>query len=415
MCATCDHEVIIVGGGIVGSTLACALLQGGMHVALVEALPLDPPPLAKSTWLEEFDLRVFALTRASERIFTNLDVWEAIRAYRVSTFQQMCVWDAHGSGAIHFDCAALVESALGHIVEHKVLLSALTMRLAEFSQLTWYRPAKVTQFTRTADRITVHLDNGHSLKTRLLVSAEGANASIRTLAGIPYNLHDYAQQAIVATVRTELPHGETAWQRFLPTGPLAFLPLTEPDYCSIVWSVDTPQVARLMALDSAAFEAELTQAFAAKLGNVVASSQRAAFTLQRRHALQYVQSRIALVGDAAHTVHPLAGQGVNLGLLDAAALSEVLLEAFASGRDCGDYTILRRYERWRKGHNFAVQTLMDGFKYLFSRDIFPWPWLRNFGLNFTDSNEWVKRLIMQQAMGVTGDLPRLAQFPLTPP
>ncbi|OQY55016.1 MAG: ubiquinone biosynthesis protein UbiH [Candidatus Parabeggiatoa sp. nov. 2] len=440
-----DCDVLIVGSGLVGATCACALLQGGMRIVLVEAKPQPPPtpylqkpgineldlqkpgkdelasPLPKGITneldlqqgqIDKFDLRTFAITRASERIFTNLGVWEKITAQRVSLFREMHVWDAGGPGKIHFNSAALNEPTLGYIVEQNVIQTALTARLAEFENLTCYRPAKVQSFNLTADEtaMQVQLDNGQCLTTRLLIGAEGANSSIRTNAGIQYKRRDHGQQAIVATVQTAQPHQETAWQRFLPTGPLAFLPLTDAHTSSIVWSIDTPLAQRLMALEKDTFQQQLEKAFAFKLGAVKDSSQRAAFPLQSRHVLNYVQPRLALVGDAAHTVLPLAGQGLNLGLLDAAALSEILINAHTRGRDFGSYRQLRRYERWRKGDNFATLKAMEGFKHLFGSSNGILIRARNAGLRFTDAAAPIKQIIMQHATGSTGDLPRLAQY-----
>lgn len=398
-----DHDVIIVGSGTVGATLACALLQGGMRVALIEMVP--PIPRIATP-----DLRVFALTRASENIFINLGLWKRIVQQGASPFRQMHVWEQQSTSHIHFDSATLVEPFLGHIVAQSVLQTVLFEQLAQFDALTWYRPAKIRQFDPPTDRnhTKVYLEDGTILTTRLLVSAEGRQASIRTLAGIPYTLYDYGQQAIVTQVVTELSHQETAWQRFLPTGPLAFLPLIDPQQCSIVWSVDTPIAQQLMVIEKGAFLTALTNAFASQLGTVLDCEQRLIFSLQRRYVQQYVQPRLALVGDAAHTVHPLAGQGVNLGLLDVATLSEVILNAFAMQRDFGQYPVLRRYERWRKGHNLAMALLMDGFKQLFSTHLSPLRWSRRLGLNITNNNSLLKRFIMQRAMGLTGDLPKLA-------
>jgi len=407
-----DYDVAVVGGGIVGNTLACGLLQNGFRVALIEASdPIDfsSQIVPNQQETQDFDLRTFALTHASVRIFEYLQVWDAMAAQRVSPFREMYVWDANGTGAIHFDSAVLKAATLGYIVEQAVLQAALTARLQQFEHLTLYRPTCVEKFSLDANCLNVQLQNGQSLTTYLLVGAEGAHSSVRTLAGIAYDLHDYAQQAIVATVQTEHPHQATAWQRFLTSGPLAFLPLSNPHLCSIVWSADTPKAQRLIQLESTVFQTMLGEAFAHKLGHIIDSSERSLFPLQSRHAQAYVKPRIALVGDAAHTVHPLAGQGVNLGLLDAAALLDVLLTAQQQHKDIGAYTLLRRYERWRKGDNLAVQATMSGFKYLFSNEIFPLTWVRNTGLSLTNAATPVKHLIMARAMGFRGDLPRIAQ------
>ncbi len=415
-----DTDVIIVGDGIIGATLAIALLQQDMQVVLIEAKPpAATTPLSSNTidksksdpLREPVDLRTFALSRASERILMRLGLWEPIVTQGVSAFREMHVWDANGSGEIHFDSAQLAEPTLGYIVEQHVIQTALTAKLAEFNKLTYYRPVKVQSFNLTDHQtaMQVYLDNGQQLTTRLLVGAEGAHSPTRTLAGIPYKLLDHGQQAIVATVTTEFPHQETAWQRFLSTGPLAFLPLADPYTSSIVWSIDTPLGQRVMALDSADFHQELEQAFAAKLGKITASSKRVVFPLQSRYVLNYVKPRLALVGDAAHTILPLAGQGLNLGLLDMAALSEVILTAYANRTDFGHYRELRRYERWRKGNNLMMLKAMDSFKYLFGTSSVPLTWARNVGLSMIDIAKPVKPIIMRQAMGFTSDLPQLAQ------
>jgi 2-octaprenylphenol hydroxylase len=397
-----DYEIIIVGSGLVGSTLACALLQNGMQVALVEAKPVYKAESKKNKI--DIDLRTFALTRASERILTNLGVWDKFT--RVSAFRNMYVWDSNGE--IDFKSTELGEPTLGYIVEHSVIQVALSERLAQFENLTTYHPAKVKSFELTEDKaaMQVYLDNGKSLTTRLLISAEGANSSISRMAGIEYKQRDHGQRAIVATVQTAKSHQETAWQHFLPTGPLAFLPLSESHTSSIVWSIDTPLAEQLLSLDKKAFHQELETGFAFKLGKVIESGQRASFPLQSRHVLNYVQTRLALVGDAAHSILPLAGQGLNLGLLDAATLSEVIINA----NNFGSYRELRRYERWRKGENLVMLKAMDGIKALFGNQSSFIKQARNLGLNFTNNTPALKQLIMQYAMGLKGNLPNIAQI-----
>ncbi|MCV6636489.1 UbiH/UbiF/VisC/COQ6 family ubiquinone biosynthesis hydroxylase, partial [Candidatus Albibeggiatoa sp. nov. NOAA] len=385
-----------------GNTLAAILLQQNFNVGIVEA------SLEKPWDTDQADLRTFALTRASEQVFRHTQTWDAMQATRISPYEHMHVWDATGSGEIHFDCADIHEPALGYIVEQSVIQKALTQRLNDFDNLTMYRPLKVENFELAGSTMQVHLDNGETVSTRLLVGAEGAHSYIRYLSGIPYDMHDYGQQAIVANIKTELPHQLTAWQRFLPTGPLAFLPLQDKHWCSIVWSVDSPHALRLMDLEQNEFHTELEAAFEHKLGTILDSSQRVAFPLQSRVVRQYVQPRLALIGDAAHTVHPLAGQGVNLGLLDAATLGEVLINA--KHEDFGQKMVLRRYERWRKGHNAMMAGAMYGFKHLFGHSAQPVKWLRNMGLNLTNSSSMVKKVIMRQAMALEGDLPQLIRY-----
>jgi len=398
-----DCDVIIVGGGIVGMTLACALLQKGMHVIIIEA---NAPPAHQESL--PIDIRTVALTRAAERILTHLNVWQNLQ--RISPFRHMHVWDAAGSGVIDFDSAALHEATLGYIVEQNVLLAALQTRLAEYEHLTWYAPAQIQNFKINNQYVTVQLTEQHTLTSQLLIGADGGQSTVRTLAGIAYQLQDYGQRAIVAQVQTVLPHQQTAWQRFLPTGPLAFLPLSHPHSSSIVWSLTTPEAQRLMSLETEAFQEQLAQAFGFKLGAVNQCSQRLAVPLRSQHVQQYIQARLALVGDAAHTIHPLAGQGVNLGLLDVAVLSEVLLEAYGQQRDFGHYQILRRYERWRKGENLLMLKTMTAFNQLFSNATWPLTWARTVGLNVTQALTPVKSILMKRAMGLSGDLPQLAKF-----
>ena len=396
------HDVLIVGGGMVGNTLAAILLQQQFNVGIVEASPEKP-------WdTDTADLRTFALTRASERIFRHTQTWDTMQALRISPFEHMHVWDAEGTGEIHFDCADIHEPTLGYILEQSVIQKALTQRLDTFENLTLYRPLKVERFELTHDAMQVHLSNEEIVSTKLLVGAEGAHSYIRYLAGIAYDMHDYGQQAIVANIKTERPHQFTAWQRFLPTGPLAFLPLQDKHWCSIVWSADSPRALELMDLDIDAFHSELQAAFEHKLGVILDSSQRVTFPLQSRVVRHYVQPRLALIGDAAHTVHPLAGQGVNLGLLDAATLGEVLINAKQD--DFGQKMVLKRYERWRKGHNAMMAGAMYGFKQLFGHSAPPVKWLRSFGLNMTNSSTSVKKVMMRHAMALEGDLPKIAKY-----
>ncbi len=424
-----DYDVIIVGAGMVGATLACALGSSALRIAVLEAqaLPVDVP------LNDDIDLRVSAITRASQRIFTAVGAWPGMAARRMNAFREMHVWDAGGAsdynavatpvykGEIHFDSADIGESTLGYIVENRVIQTALLERLRSFSNITLLCPASVVSMAITADGVQVDLSQTglnqvHSLTAKLIVGADGAHSKVRQLAGIATRGWSYAQKGVVATVKTELPHCDTAWQRFLPSGPLAFLPLHD-GRCSIVWSTTPEHADRLVAMDETAFLAALEHAFGDKLGKMIASASpshgsaagsRAAFPLSLQHASAYTAPRLALIGDAAHTLHPLAGQGVNLGVLDAATLTEVILDAYNSDKDIGAHSILRRYERWRKGDNLAMMALMDGFKRLFSNDLVPMRWLRIGGLRLTHRLPPVKNLIMRHAMGLTGDLPKIA-------
>ena len=398
-----DFDVAIAGGGLIGAILAAILKGSGLRVALIEQQ--EP---ARYALQDEYDLRVLAITRASEQIFRSLGAWRYIETGRLGYFREMQVWDAGGPGAIHFDSADLSEPTLGYIIENRLLQSALETVLQD-PPIVWYRPAGIVALTWQNHQVQLQLEDGRRLTTKLVVGADGAGSRIRELAGIAQIwARDYQQTALVCTVETEQPHGEIARQRFLGTGPLAFLPLADPHHCSIVWSTTSMEAQGLLALSDEAFRLRLKTAFASALGNIVAVGPRAAFPLLRTQAEHYIKPRLALIGDAAHRIHPLAGQGANLGILDATSLAEVVIAARASGRDIGSLHVLRRYERWRKGENLAMMLAMDLFKDLFGSRLGPVRWARNVGLQITDATGPVKRWIMRRAMGLEGDLPRLA-------
>ncbi|MER2603827.1 MAG: UbiH/UbiF/VisC/COQ6 family ubiquinone biosynthesis hydroxylase [Candidatus Competibacter phosphatis] len=399
-----DYDLIIAGGGMVGSTLACALSDADFKIALLESAPLE-----RIRPGEETDLRVSAINRASQRIFAAVGAWSDMTAWRVSPFRDMRVWDAGGFGQIHFDSATLGEPLLGWIIENRVIQYALLERVRQLPAVDLLCPAALeTAWPEDAGGWRVRLTDGREFTTRLLVGADGAQSKVRELAEIDTRGWSYHQKALVANVRTAEPHQETAWQRFLPTGPLAFLPLHD-GRCSIVWSTTPEQADQLLALDEYNFAQALTEAFERRLGEIVQVGPRGAFPLRSQHARAYVKPGLALIGDAAHVVHPLAGQGVNLGLLDAATLAEVLLDGLAAGHEVGALRVLRRYERWRKSDNLPMLGIMDGFKRLFGNSLPPVRLLRNLGLNLTDAAGPLKNAMARRAMGLEGDLPKLAR------
>lgn len=410
--AQSEFDVVIVGAGMVGATLANALHGSGLRVALVEAREPD------TSWHpEDYNGRVSAITHASMRILRGVGAWREITARRLSPYREMHVWDATGSGEIHFDAADIGESLLGHIIENKVIESALHLRLAALSEndaraARLLCPARVSNLRLDGASARLVLDDGRVLDTRLVVGADGSRSSIREQAGLATRGWSYQQQAVVATIKTERHHRETAWQRFMPDGPLAFLPLAD-GRCSIVWSTSPEHAQALLELREADFLIALHQAFGDTLGAMLAAGPRAGFPLRMLHAPEYVRSRIALAGDAAHTIHPLAGQGVNLGLADAATLAEVLVRAHGAGEDIGSVKVLRRYERWRKGDNLGMIAGMEGFKRLFGSRNPLTRLVRNTGLSLTDRATPVKNLFVRHAMGLPadhdGDLPRLAR------
>jgi 2-polyprenylphenol 6-hydroxylase len=397
------YDVVIIGAGIVGATAACALAQAGARVALVEARPGAPDTTGGVR-----DARVFAITRASQRIFEALGVWERIMAREAYPFREMEVWDAGGTGIIRFDCADIGEPCLGHMIEPRIIHAALLERLQATAAITLFCPARFGDITIDDARVGVSLEAGETLNASLIVAADGVRSPVREHLGMAARVHDYHQSGLVARVATEFPHQATARQRFLPGGPLAFLPM-EDGWSSIVWTLPSAEASDMLALDRDAFHEALGIAFDFRLGRIVDSGPREAWPLTRMHAEHYVRERVALIGDAAHAIHPLAGQGVNLGLLDAAVLAEVVSSARAHGGDPGALPVLRRYERWRRGENLLMMSAMDGFNLLFGNQPGPVRWLRNFGLSVVNSAGPAKDLLMRHAAGLAGDLPALAR------
>lgn len=396
-----DYDLAIIGGGMVGVTLARALAATRLRIALIE-----PQPQTQQVDTR-FDLRVSAITRASQRVFEALGVWQGMQARRVSPFREMHVWEAQGR-EMHFDSADLSEPCLGHIIENSVITASLYDGIEQQANLDCLFERRCQRLTKMDDGWQLQLDDGNVLQTELLVGADGSRSWLRQQVGIAVRGWDYDHAALVTYVRTEKPHQETAWQRFVNGGPLAFLPLCD-GYSSIVWSTQPDNARRLRELDEAVFAEELAMAFAARLGRILEVGPRATYPLRFLMADHYVQPGIALVGDAAHTVHPLAGQGVNLGLLDAAALAEVLHDASKARRRIASLQTLRRYERWRRSENLSMLVMVDQIQRLFGNDQPVLQWLRTTGMNLVDHLPLVKDEIIEHAMGNRGDLPRLAK------
>ena len=403
-------DLIIVGAGMVGSTLALALQDSGLNIRLIDAGPLAPQPFTAS---DSFEPRVSALSAASQRILERLGAWPGIVRRRASPYGEMRVWDGSGTGQIHFSAASVHAEVLGHIVENRVVQDALLETLQARDMVELIPGARLEQLRQDENGWQLTLADGQQLSTGLLIAADGANSAVRRLAGCETREWDYLHHAIVTSVRCAEPHQRTAWQRFTDDGPLAFLPLQregDEHWCSIVWSATQGEAQRLMALGDEDFRRELGRAFELRLGEVLEVDPRLCIPLRQRHAKRYVQPGLALIGDAAHVIHPLAGQGVNLGLLDAAVLAEVLQAAHARGLGLGDPRVLARFERRRMPHNLAMMAAMEGFERLFQSDHLPLRWLRNAGLKSVDGLPQAKALFVRQALGLAGDLPELARY-----
>jgi 2-octaprenylphenol hydroxylase len=407
-----DFDVVVIGAGVIGATMAALLgarrLVGPGRVALIaDRLSMDAATASvDAAAADDWDLRVFALSRASQRLLRLCGTWQRLPRARSFPYEHMCVWDASGAptgaGSIAFDCAQIGEPNLGFIVEGRALTSA-SLKSAGAAGAVFIEGS--VQSLRVDERqARIRLVDGRDLAAKLVIVADGIASKSRELLGIETAGHAYDQDALVAHVRTAKPHRSTAWQRFLPTGPLAFLPL--PDgRCSIVWSVAREEARRLRSLDARAFAAALETASDAALGGIELTTEVASFPLQLQVALDYVRTRAVLLGDAGHAVHPLAGQGLNLGLLDCASLAEALEPARGDAELLGEPRLLRRYERRRKSENVLAATALDALERLFSSSNPLIERLRVAGLGAVGRLPVLKRALALRALGLSGDVP----------
>jgi 2-octaprenylphenol hydroxylase len=407
-------DVLIVGGGPVGAC-AGALLVGagtgtpGLSVALLEPRAEQLLPLAPAATAAPHDSRVVALSRASERVLTHAGAWARIAATRLSPYERMRIWHESvapsSAAALVFDAADVGQPNLGYIVENRLLQGTL---LEAFTRGSGHiEPAALVSVDIGADSVEVVTTRG-ALRARLVVGADGAHSPLRAAAGLTADLSSYGEIAVVATVATARPHEATAWQRFMKDGTLAFLPLSDGT-SSIVWSADEALATRLLAASVTGFGDELDRASDLALGATRLIGERVSFPLQRLAAPRYVAQRIALIGDAAHVVHPLAGQGVNLGLLDAAALAQLVQDAVGRREDPGALGVLRAYERWRKSEVAAMSTAIDAFDRLLAHGTGPLARLAQQGLSWVNRSQELRRFFIHRALGLSGELPPAAR------
>ena len=353
-------DIIVIGGGVVGATCALALAGLGLEVALVEGR--EPARWSPQTP----DLRVYAFAPDNADLLQRCGVWNAVREARAQPYRRMQVWDAAGGGETSFDADALGRDQLGWIIENNLLVDRLWSALPA-AGVHLHCPARVEALEQEGNGARLRLDDGTRLEALLAIAADGADSTLRELSGLQVSAHDYQQRGVVAFVDTELPNQATAWQRFLPTGPLAFLPFAESQ-SSIVWTLPNAEAERVLALEDQEFNRELGNAFSARLGEVRVVSKRAAFPLRRQLAESYVAGKVLLMGDAAHVVHPLAGQGVNLGLRDVARLQATIRQAQARGVDWSAPHRLARWARESRSENSAAAYAFDGINRFFSND-----------------------------------------------
>ncbi|MBX2808746.1 MAG: UbiH/UbiF/VisC/COQ6 family ubiquinone biosynthesis hydroxylase [Cellvibrionaceae bacterium] len=400
------YDLVIVGAGIVGASLAALLANRQQNHALKIALiDKQPAPVLPERIADKpaFDPRVLALTPFSEQLLQDLKAWPRILQQGACRYRHMAIWDNEGTGHIEFNARSLQQASLGTIVENRAVLDALLHVLQQQRQIHIFRETAVTALQRQQQRVELLLDNGSELSADLLVAADGAHSKIRQQLALPVREWSYQQQAIVTTVKTQGSHQYTAWQNFQASGPLAFLPLDHPSeqYSAIVWSADNDRAASLRALTDTAFAEALTRLSENRLGKVIAVDKRFCIPLMQRHAIDYFSEQAVLIGDAAHSIHPLAGQGVNLGLLDAQALAIEISRAHQRRLPLSEASILRRYQRQRKRHNLEMMLLMEGFKQLFGRRELSIRWLRNQGMRSINAITPIKHWLAKQAMGIS--------------
>lgn len=399
-----EYQVVIVGGGLVGASLAVALGQSGVRVAVIEATALsaDQQP--------NYDDRSIALAQGSQQIFSGLGLWERLET------QVSPIHTIHVSDRGHFGFTRLRHSeegvpALGYVAPSRVLGKALLSRLAELESVTLFAPAEVQSFTVAGTAVTIEISlqkKSVTLAAKLLVAADGATSDIRDRLGIATAQTDYGQTAIIANLTPGKPHRQIAYERFTDTGPMALLPMTD-DRCALVWTLSNATADEVMQLDDKTFLEQLQARFGFRLGYFSKVGQRQAFPLQMVRARESVRPRLALIGNAVHTLHPVAGQGFNLGLRDVAALSEVIVDAIGQGRDIGDPLVLKTYADWRYQDQRRVVAFTDGLVRLFSSPLAPVRWVRNAGMLAFDLMPPAKRWFGRLTMGRGGRLPRLSR------
>ena len=397
-----DYDLAIVGGGIIGLTLACALKDSGLSVVIIEAKP-DSVAAAKG--------QAYAVHLITERIFRGIGVWQQVLP-QIATFYQVRLSDADHPGVVSFQPDDLGTKALGYVAEHQALLQPLREFLQTCPNVTYLCPATVMQNQYEADGVKILLQIGtetQTIRTRLVVAADGARSRTRQAAGIKTHGWQYWQSCIVAFVKPEKPHNNTAYERFQPSGPFAILPLPG-NRCRVVWTAPHAEAKALVELDDEQFLAELSQRYGDQMGRLQLEGDRFVFPVQLMQSDRYVLPRLALVGDAAHCCHPVGGQGLNMGIRDAAALAQVLQAAQSQGEDIGNLAVLKRYERWRQRENLTILGFTDLLDRVFSNNWLPIVVVRRLGLLILKQIHPVKKYALQLMTGLRGRTPAIAQL-----
>ncbi|MDQ6952644.1 MAG: UbiH/UbiF/VisC/COQ6 family ubiquinone biosynthesis hydroxylase [Mariprofundaceae bacterium] len=391
-------DVVIVGGGMVGLACASALKDSGLQVVVIERSESKPfESLA-------MDCRVSAIVLGNQQILEGLGAWQYLQA-DAQAMHSMKIWDDQQAGGIRFDAEEIGEDALGFLVENSHLQAALQRSLLHSDTVQHLCPAMIEHIEWLSDAVQITLDDGHQLSTPLMVGADGARSWLREEADIGVYARDYEQKAIVANVRPLMPHHGTAFQRFTASGPLAMLPMKD-GLCSIVWSQFNEDAKQWMALDDIGFKEALNMTFGPVLGRIEEVGKRASFPLKAQLAMHLVRPRLALIGDAAHSIHPLAGLGVNLGLRDAMVLAQEIVDAKKYGEDWGELSVLNRYMKLRMPDVLTVMGSMEGFHRLFTSQIPSLPLLRGLGMKAMGNAGVLKHLLMKNSAGIHLPVPK---------
>ncbi|WP_286132638.1 FAD-dependent hydroxylase [Leptolyngbya sp. O-77] len=401
-----DYDVAIAGGGIVGLTLACALKHSGLRVAVIEAKPIE----AGFSWR-----RAYALTLMTGRIFAGLGLWDKILP-QITTFRQIRLADEDSPAVVTLQPQDLGTAELGYVGEHHVLLRSLYEALDNAPNLTWHCPATLAGVDYESDHVNLHLEQEgerRTFTTQLLVAADGARSPLRESAGIGTHGWQYWQSCVTAVIRPEKDHGNVAREHFWTSGPFATLPLPD-NRCQIVLTAPHAEATALLEIDETTFLAELERRYGGQLGRLELVGDRALFPVRLMQSDRYVQPRLALVGDAAHCCHPVGGQGLNLGIRDAAALAEVLTQAHATGKDLGTLPVLKRYERWRRLENLTILGFTDLLDRTFSNRWRPLVLARRLALRLMGGLRPLRFLALRLMTGLGGRSPQLAQQPVKP-
>jgi len=410
-----DFDLIIIGGGLVGASLACALSQAesSLRIAIVEAFPFKSDD---SEYQPAFDARSVALSYTSKQVFEGIGLWSSINKLGVAAIKKIHISDRGHAGITRLNAEDENVEALGYVVETRVIGKALFDTLKKQKNITLIAPAKLKDFDLTTEKASARIEidgKDKVLTAKLLVAADGDDSVVRRLSGVRIRSREYDQAAVIANIATDQPHNNRAFERFTDSGPLALLPMAatqdEKNRYSLVWTINRSEQEEMMSWDDRTFLLKLKERFGERAGQFLQVSQRHAYPLSLMRAREHVRERLAIIGNAAHTLHPVAGQGFNLGLRDVAALSQVIIDTLHENKDIGELSNLKIYADWRRRDHIQTAMATDGLVRLFSNNFLPLAALRNLGLLVVDLVPPLKKVFARHAMGFVGKLPRLAR------